>query len=68
MSTYDEVLSGLEEALRLGHRRQVELVGATERAYAFLEDSAADLTDQETLALRMALAQAETQIGRYFGM
>lgn len=68
MNTYDEVVRDLEEALRMGHRRQVDLIGAAERAYAFLESAGDELADEQVLGLRMLLAQAETQIGRYFGM
>ncbi len=68
MSTYDEVLRDLEAALRLGYREQMALVGSAERAYAFLEEQGETLGDQEVLSIRMLLAQAETQIGRYFGM
>lgn len=67
-STYEEIVRDLEEALRLGHRRQVELVGSAERAYAYLEEAGQDLSDEQVLTLRVLLAQAETRIGRYFGM
>lgn len=68
LSTYEQVLQNLEEALRQGHRQQVDLVGAMERTYAFLEENGHELDDQQVLSLRMLLAHAETQIGRYFGM
>jgi hypothetical protein len=65
---FDEVRSALEAALRSGHREQIALVGATEAAYALLDEGDDELGEAEALTLRILLAQAETQLGRYFGM
>ncbi len=66
-ASYDEVYEGLKQALAAGYKRQIALVAATEAAYELLE-IAADLTDAQALSLRVLLSQAETQLGRYFGM
>ncbi len=66
-ASYDEVYDGLKQALASGYKRQIALVGATEAAYELLE-IAEDLTDDQVVGLRVLLSQAETQLGRYFGM
>ena len=67
MATYQEIYNSLQMALSAGFRQQIELVRATEAAYELIEESE-DLTDEQMLGLRVLLAQAETQLGRYFGM
>ena len=67
MATYQEIYNALQAALSAGFRQQIALVGATESAYELLEVNE-DLTDEQILGLRVLLAQAETQLGRYFGM
>lgn len=67
MTTYQEIYDRLSEALAAGFRRQIDLVSATEAAYEALEENE-ELTDEQMLGLRVLLAQAETQLGRYFGM
>ncbi|MBM3266300.1 MAG: hypothetical protein FJZ01_01515 [Candidatus Sericytochromatia bacterium] len=68
MVNFEEVRKALEEALRAGYREQIDLVGAVDATYEFLEACAEDLSDDQVLTLRVMLAQAETQLGRYFGM
>jgi hypothetical protein len=62
------IREALETALRAGWREQISLVRAVEEAYAFLDAAQDDLGDAEVMTLRILLAQAETQMGRYFGM
>lgn len=64
----EQMYDALAEAIRRGPHEQQELVRVTEGAYAFLEEREADLRDDQILGLRILLAQAETLIGRYFGM
>ncbi len=65
---YEDVRMALEAALRAGHREQIELVGAVDATYEFLEAGGDELSDDQVVTLRILLAQAETQLGRYFGM
>jgi hypothetical protein len=65
---YGEVYAILAEALRTGYRQQIELVQAVESSYSFLEEQEEDLNSEQVLSLRMLLSQAETLLGRYFGM
>ncbi|MBM3275636.1 MAG: hypothetical protein FJZ00_10815 [Candidatus Sericytochromatia bacterium] len=65
---YEDVRAALEAALRSGYREQIALVDATEAAYALLDEGDDELGEAEILTLRVLLAQAETQLGRYFGM
>lgn len=64
--TFEAVYAGLNEAIRQGPHRQIELLKAVDEAYALLEVE--ELTDEQVLSLRLLLSHAEGLIGRYFGM
>lgn len=66
--SYQDMYEALLEAIQQGPHRQQELVRATEEAYAYLEELGAELEGEQVLGIRILLAQAETLIGRYFGM
>lgn len=66
--TSEMMYQALNDAIRNGPHEQQELVRITEEAYAFLEETGEGLEGEAVLGLRILLAQAETLIGRYFGM
>lgn len=66
--TYREMYDALLEAINQGPHEQQQLVQRTDEAFAYLEAHDERLSAEEVLGLRVLLAQAETLIGRYFGM
>ena len=61
---YDKLLGALE----VSHAEQQALLQATDEAYAFLDAANESLTDEQYLAIKVMLGEAETRLGRYFGM
>lgn len=66
MIAFTQTYQTLNDAIRLGPHRQIDLVKAVDEAYALME--AEDLTDEQVLSLKVLIAHAENLIGRYFGM
>jgi hypothetical protein len=62
--TYDHLLLALHHA----PGAQLELLAATDAAFAFMNEADESLSDEEVLGLRVLLGQAQTILGRYFGM
>lgn len=67
-SAYAAVRSALAAAIQSGPRAQAELVRITDETFLFMEHQQDVLQDEQLLELRILLAQAQTMIGRYFGM
>lgn len=61
---YDQLLQAIEE----GYHEQQRLVQVTDSAFAYISEYEDTMPEDEVLGLRILLAQAETLIGRYFGM
>ena len=65
---YQTVYGALLDALKVSHDEQLALLAATDAAYAFLEAETPVLSDSQYLGLKVLLGEAETRLGRYFGM
>lgn len=63
-----EMYDALLEAIEQGHYEQQQLVQRTDEAFAYIEAHDERMEAEDVLGLRVLLAQAETLIGRYFGM
>ena len=61
---YEKLLGALE----VSHAEQQALLQATDEAYVFLDEANESLTDEQYLAIKVVLGEAETRLGRYFGM
>ncbi|MNY38971.1 hypothetical protein D3C86_1736310 [compost metagenome] len=63
-----EMYDALLDAIEQGPFEQQQLVQRTDEAFAFIEAHDERMSAEDVLGLRVLLAQAETLIGRYFGM
>lgn len=63
-AVYDRLLLAIEQ----GFHEQQKLVQITDETFAYIAEYEDTLPEEDILGLRILLAQAETMIGRYFGM
>jgi hypothetical protein len=63
---FETVYAALNEAIRLGPHQQIALVQAVDEAYALMD--AEELSEEQSLSLKLLISHAEGLIGRYFGM
>lgn len=66
--SYQAVYERLLLAINQGYHEQQKLVEVTDSTFAYLNEYEDTMAEEEILGLRVLLAQAETLIGRYFGM
>lgn len=66
--SYQAVYERLLLAINQGYHEQQRLVEVTDQTFAYLSEYEETMQEDEVLGLRVLLAQAETLIGRYFGM
>lgn len=65
---FPTVYQTLLEALQKAPYEQLELLAVVDATYAFLEESGEALSDEDWVSAKVLLGQAETILGRYFGM
>ncbi len=66
--SYQNVYDRLLQAINQGYHEQQKLVEVTDSTFAYLTEYEETMAEDQILSLRILLAEAETQIGRYFGM
>ncbi|HEY9856747.1 MAG TPA: hypothetical protein V6D05_13470 [Stenomitos sp.] len=66
--SYQAVYDRLLLAINQGPHEQQKLVEVTDSTFAYLNEYEDTMPEDEILGLRILLAQAQTLIGRYFGM
>lgn len=66
--SYQDVYDRLLQAIEQGHHEQQMLVQVTDSTFAYISEYEDTMPEDQVLGLRILLAQAETLIGRYFGM
>lgn len=66
--SYQTVYDRLLLAINQGYHEQQKLVEVTDSTFAYLNEYEETMPEDQIMGLRVLLAQAETLIGRYFGM
>jgi hypothetical protein len=65
---FPAIYQALLKALQNAPYEQLELLQQTDITYAFIEEAGDDLSDEDLLSAKILLGEAETILGRYFGM
>ncbi|MFN3429455.1 MAG: hypothetical protein ACK46X_05850 [Candidatus Sericytochromatia bacterium] len=65
---FPQVYQTLLKALQNAPYEQLELLATTDATYAYLSEVGEELSDEDFLSARILLGEAETILGRYFGM
>jgi hypothetical protein len=65
---FPTIYQTLLEALQKAPYEQLELLAVVDATFAFLDEHGETLSDDDWLSAKVLLGQAETILGRYFGM
>ena len=65
---FPTIYQTLLKALQNAPYEQLELLATVDATYAFLDEAGEDLSDEDWLSAKVLLGEAETILGRYFGM